>query len=349
MRVEREVLLHALQSVQPGLASRAVRGYETCFCFVDGNIYTYNEEIACRIPSPFGEEITGEIQSEKLLAQLGKWTEDTIECELDGTILKVIGKGGRKASFNMENEISLPVNEIEKPKKWSKINETFSEAVNFVQQCAGKDESEFALTCVNITPKFVEAHNNFQLCRWRLKTGFTNQVLVRQAAMKHVAVLGLTEVSETEGWIHFKGDSGLVLSCRRYIMDYKELDQIIDNTHGDPTTFPRGLVEATERAAIMLDNVNDGGLVLVELRQGKLRISGEGVRGKFEEPKKVAYDGKPLSFLVPPALLIDLVKKHNECFISEDKLKVTNGSYTYISVLTKPKEADEPEEESEDE
>lgn len=347
-RVERELLLHCLQSVQPGLPAREVRGQTTCFVFEDGHIHTYNDEIACKIPSPLGD-FTGAIQSQKLLEMLQKLTEETLEFEQTENQLHFHGKNGRKAYFNLESDNPIPIKEIETPKKWSKINDTFSEAVQFVQQCSSKDEDYFDLTCIHITDSFVEAHNNYQLCRWNLKTGFKNPVLVRQAAMKHVAVLGLTYVSETEAWIHFKGDSGLILSCRRYVMDYKDLSPIINSTKGHPTTLPKGLIEAADKASTMLDDTEDGGMVFVEIRPGKLRISSEGVRGGYIEPKKIDYDGKPLSFLVTPKLLIDLVKRHNDCFISDSKIRVTNGDYTYISCLSKPKSKKEAAEEYEGE
>jgi len=350
MRIERESLLHALESIQPGLSPREVLEQSSCLIFQNGRIQTFNDEIAASVTSPFPKNFTGAIQAEKFLELLRKLTEDVLEFEETESELRFVGKG-RKAGLRMEKEITLPISQIEKPKTWTKLNDGFSEAVNFVQQCAGKDESEFALTCIHITSKYVEAHNNFQLCRWKLKTGFTSPVLVRQSAIKHVAMLGLTDVSETESWIHFKGQNGLVLSCRRYIMDYQDLDSIIKQEISEPATLPRGLVEATEKAQIMLDNTDEGGHVQIELKPGKLRIRGEGVRGWYEEPKKVQYDGRPITFMIPPALLIDLIKKHNECFLSEDKIKVDGGQYVYISVLVRPKEKEavDDQEESEDE
>jgi hypothetical protein len=78
--------------------------------------------------------------------------------------------------------------------------------------------------CINLTPRFVEAWDNFQIARYKIKTGLTEPVLVRQSSIKHVVSLGMTETAETQGWLHFKNPNGLVLSCRRYVDQFPSDD-----------------------------------------------------------------------------------------------------------------------------
>ena len=43
-----------------------------------------------------------------------------------------------------------------------------------------------------------------------------------------------------------------------------------------------------------------------------------------------------MTFAIAPSLLVDLINRHNSCKISEDKLKVVTGKYSYVTVLQKP-------------
>src|SRR5687768_12406403 len=52
MRVDRENLLRALESVTAGLAHREIIEQSGSFVFKDGNVITFNDEIACTATSP---------------------------------------------------------------------------------------------------------------------------------------------------------------------------------------------------------------------------------------------------------------------------------------------------------
>jgi len=351
-RVDRETFLHTLESVQAGLSPREVIEQSSCFVFRAGEVLTFNDETTCRAESGLGKELEGAIQAQKFTDLLHKLVEKEIILELsEDSHLVVRGKGGRKAGIRMEADISLPVDTVEKPEEgsWKPLHEDFAEAVGIVQQCAGSDESQFALTCVNLHPKWVECTDNYQICRWRLRTGIAEAALVRQSAIKHIVSLGMSEFAETPSWLHFRSGSGLHLSCRRYLEDFPSLSKFLE-VEGETIILPKGLGEAADKANIFSSENVDNNTVEVTLADGKLRIKGEGVSGWYTEPKKITYSGPRLKFNVAPQMLIDLIKKHNECVINAEKLKCDTGKFVYVACLTPPsdKAADdgEPEEES---
>src|ERR1700679_2349375 len=92
VKVNREELLSKLQSVQPGLASREVIQQSSCYCVTGGYIVTFNEEIACRIPSGLPKDFEGAIQATPLLALLQKLEEEFVTFEINDKELKVTGK-----------------------------------------------------------------------------------------------------------------------------------------------------------------------------------------------------------------------------------------------------------------
>lgn len=334
MKVNREKLLHCLDSVRPGLSPREILEQSKSFVFQGGFVRTFNDETACKAPSPLGKKISGAVPADKLLEVLGRLPDDELDVEVKDGELIVAGKR-RKAGLRMDAEILLPLDAVEEPdeKGWSPLPADFAEAVATVGRCAGTDETELARVCVHIHPKWLEASDNYQVCRWRLKTGLEEPVLVRQAAVKDVAKLGVTELARTESWLHFRNPEGFILSVRRYAGDYPDFAKIL-HVDGTKVALPKGLGEAAKNAGLFSKENTDGDSVLIDLKPGKLRVKGQGISGWYEERSKIAYDGPSLSFLAPPELLADVVSRHNEVIVSETRLKAELGKCVFVSCLT---------------
>lgn len=336
-KVNREALLHCLDCVEPGLSPREILEQSSCFVLQSGSVETFNDEVYCRATTGLDKAITGAVQAKPLQELLRRMPEEEIEVKQSEGELLIVGKR-RRAGLRLEEEITLPVKNVEKPTEWNKLHEDFTDAIGIVQQCASTDESQFSLTCVHIHPKWLEACDNFQLCRWKLKTGLKQSTLVRQLGIRHITKLGMTEFSETEGWVHFRNPKGIYLSCRRYLEEFPDLSVLLD-VEGDSAQLPKGLGEAANIAHEVFTKENpDSNLILVDLKPGKVQVEGRGSSGWYRQSAKVKYAGKPLSFRISPLMLIDLVKRHNECVISPDRLKVDGGTYLFVSCLSKVEE-----------
>jgi len=332
MRQDREELLRKLEAVSPGLAIKEIIEQSSCFVFNAGRVITFNDEIACSIECDVGFE--GAVAAKALLELLAKLAEKEIDISAkDGTEVLIKGKG-RRAGITMEAEITLPVAAVEIPSKWTDLDPEFADAVGMVQHCASKDNNTFHLTCIHITPEHVEACDNFQIARYPVNTGLTKECLVKRDSLKHVTGLGMTEVSETKAWLHYRNPTGLVLSVRRELHDFEDLDPIL-NMEGTRTTLPGGLAEAVEKAEIFSAENAEHNIVIVQIKAGQLRLRGMGSSGWYEERKSVKWDGDPIAFSVPPKLLVDITTRTNDCFISSSRLKIDAGKFEYVTCLGK--------------
>ena len=180
----------------------------------------------------------------------------------------------------------------------------------------------------------MEASDNYQVGRFRLKTGIKNSILVRRNSLKHIVSLDMTQFSETKSWLHFKNPSDLILSCRKYIEDYPT-DDITKylKAKGTKTQLPKGIKDAVDKAEVFsAENVEDN-VVVVHLQRGKIKIKGRGISGWFSEIKKIHYKGEEMAFSIAPQLLADLSQNYNDCEITKDKLKVESGKFSYVTVL----------------
>jgi DNA polymerase III sliding clamp (beta) subunit (PCNA family) len=331
--LNRETLLNQLESIRPGLSAREVIQQSSCFVFQDGKVMTYNDEVACIQKTDL--KITGAVQADPLVAVLAKLPSEFVEIDVTDSELVIRSGKSRSSGIRMESEILLPVDAVEAPEKWAKLPVDFTDAVYIVSQCVGKDESEFVLTCVHLTPTFIEACDNFQLSRYPLDFKLKQACLVKADSIGHIVDFDMTEYSETQTWLHFRNPTGLILSCRKTIDEYPSLDKLLD-VSGSPATLPKGLAEATANANIFTAENADNDSVLIQLSSkngGMLRVEGDGASGWYKEVKRLKYDGESLKFRIAPKLLIELTKRHNQCEITPDRLMVDGGKFRYVTCL----------------
>lgn len=330
MLVNREKLLSSLESVSPGLAARELIEQSGCFAFRAGRVATFNDEVACSIDSPL-KDLEGAVVAKPLLVLLSKLPEDELDVQKGDGKIQIKGKG-RRAEIVLEAEVKLPVEAVETPEEWTKLEPDFLEGLGIAQAVAatGKD-ANFVLTCVHIRPDCLEACDNFQAVRYPVKTGAGESCLIRWSSAKHVPPLGMTEVSYGKSWIHFRNAAGLMLSCRRWQEQYENLDPIFD-CEGKPMTLPGGLNEAVDKAKIFSSDNPESDQVFVRIKDGRLLIRGEGASGKYEEQRKVSFDGDA-SFLIAPRLLVEISQRTTDCLIGQGRLKIKAAKFEYVSCL----------------
>lgn len=330
MRTNREELLKALESVSAGLAQREVIEQSSCFVFQDGRLTTFNDEVLVSAPSPI-TGVSGAVPARPLLSLLSKLKEDDLDIDAADGQLRVKGTG-RRAGIIMESEIALQPDAIEQPQQWRPLPTDFGEAVDVVQACASADDSSFVLTCIHIAPEFLEACDNFQIARFPIKIGLTESCLVRRDSLVPVVGLGMTEIGSTDAWLHFRNSADLRMSCRRWVEEYQDLSEIME-VDGETATLPAGLSEAVGKAEVFSSDNVEANRVLIALKDGKLKIRGEGASGWYEERKKIAYNGPPLSFMISPSLLGQITKLTSECVVSSSRLKIDAGKFQYVAFL----------------
>lgn len=342
MKINREQFLNDLEMVKPGLSPREFIEQSSCFVFQDGYVTTFNDEIACR--KKIDVNITGAVQANSLLEILSKLDDPDLRVrENEKGELEFRGK---KKGFGVtkDAEIFLPIDRVETAEKWHTLPKEFTEAVGLVHHCVSTDESRFMLTCIHIHPEYLEACDNLQAMRCRIKTGVKKPILVRGASLKYITSLGMDQVAMTKSWIHFQNQDGLIFSARKYMEDYPPLDRVLD-FEGHPIVIPKGMSEASERASVFALDKSGEPLVSVRLSNGVVRLGGEGLSGWYRETRKVAYDGPPMEFMISSDLLKHISERYQEAQITDGKLKVTGGHWEYVTVLgAKPeKKKEEPE------
>lgn len=337
LRVGRDAVLQCLEAVYPGISPKNIIEQSGSFVFRGGRVYTFNDETACRMKSPFDPSFEAAVPAGVFLDLLRKLPDDDLDFEMVDGELVISGKR-KKTGISAEANITLPIDSMEFPGKedWQDLPEDFCDAIGIVQDCAGTDATIFTMTCVHIHPKWVEACDNFQLARYTIKTGLKKPTLVKRESIKNIVNMGMTKFAETANWLHFKNGTGMVMSCRRYAEDYEDMSRAINMTDGEQTTLPKSLAEAVDRSEIFSSQNADDSDLYVELRKGAVRIRGVGATGWHQEVKKMVYNGPAREFRIAPKILREICQKYNDCLIGETQLKVDGGRFIYVSSLEVP-------------
>lgn len=341
-RIKREDFLRALDSAAAGLTSKEVIQQSDCYILQDGYVAAYNEEVLCRAPTGLLKSVNGAVKAKPLTDMLRKLAEEELDVSFENGKFILHGKGAKRTEFAVESEVLLPVASVEQPSEWKPLDSRFPDAIATVQQCASNNEARFEATCVNVNPEWVEALDDMHCCRWKITTPISKATLIRRTAIKHVSGMNAHEIGETDSFVHFRNAAGVVLSCRRYMEDFPPGITKFLEFEGTPVTLPKGLDEACERAAIAANTNIEHNLVTVKLRPGKMTVIGEGLNLRHVEPKKVAYTGKKMEFLIAPAILAEVAKKSADVTVCEDRLRIiSEKGYIYVTVLRKLEKAAE--------
>lgn len=343
MLVNREKLLHTLESVSPGLTTKEFLEQSSCFVFSGGRVHTFNNEIACSAPSLLSD-FRGAVTAKPLLELLSRLQDNELDIEpvkedgADKPSKLGIRVGTDKRSFiRMEADVLLPIDAIEKPVEWKSLDKEFCEAVKIVHGCASTEENQFALTCVHISPDFLEACDRYQVARYPVKTPISEDILVRATSVSEISPFGMTEISETPSWLHFRNAAGLVVSCRRFKDSYRDMSAFVsDREDAIKVKLPGGLEEIISKTEIFSGESAVQKNVRVTLRDGKIKIKGEGASGSYEERKSVEYSGPPLDFYMNPKLLVSIGKKSLDCLLVKGRLVIDTLKYFYCSVTLAP-------------
>jgi hypothetical protein len=328
--VRRESFLNQLEAVAAGLSSFDVVEQSTCFVFKDGYVVTFNDEVACRMPTELN--ITGAVKSAKLIALLRDIEAENIDVEADEDAFRISAGKNERAWVLMEKDILMPIDKLETPKKWREVGDDFSDAVKLAAACAGKDVSKFVLTCVHISQDLVEGCDNTHAVQYRTKTGIKESVLVRAVSLRSAAAFDMTDVSLSESWIHFRNPAELIVSCRRHTDEYIKMDNVFTGK-GKKIAFPKDMAKAVMRAQIFSSEDADKNFVHVALKPGLIMVKGTGATGGYEKRSKIAYDGPKVKFAITPELFRGLIQDYNQVMLLEDRLLVSSGSFSYVVCL----------------
>jgi len=333
MQIEKNKLIKAMEPVRPGLASKEMIEQSTSFCFKDGNIITFNDDISVSFPIPELKELTGAINANEFYNFVKKINVDEIALEITENEIQL--KAGRsRVGLKLQTEVVLPLGEIGKIKKWTKLPDNFAVAINFCMNAASRNMTEAKLTCVHINEDIVEASDRFRIAHYKMsdKVQIDKFLIPANTCAKLVKIFP-SEIAAGEGWVHFKDDNKAVISCRIFDEEFPNTAPHM-KTKGKELTFPKQTLQLLERAGIFAKR--DYSLdesVSISVKDGKMQVKAESEAGWYKEVVKIEYKGDDIEFKITPSLLKGIITETNTGIIDSNKIVFSGENWKYLTML----------------
>lgn len=344
-KVIRKELVVALEKVAPGIGSKENDIQATCLLFSEGFVYTYNDEVSVSALLPEAlSEVECAVQAKDFISLLSKMSDEEIDIELTDNHLLVKGKRV-KAQIVIENEIKMPIDEIEMPEKWRALPDDFILALKSCIPIVGKDMSKPLSTCIHLADDRVETSDVDRACKYTLdKVHFKKPIYLPGTSARIVVRFNVKKYNTTQGWIHFKCEDDTILSCRTYYdgQEFADLTHLLE-AEGTELELPVQLSDALERSGIFVmstDNtevVMEDKYVCLSIADNWCKVKGEGSLGRYEEKIRINYEGNPISFSTKVETLKDALEKHRQCEVCSNFIKIYDEKFTHlVAVLTNP-------------
>jgi len=317
--MDRKLLLGALESVRPGLASKDIVEHSTSFIFRKGMVLTYNDEMSVR--HPVEEFPDGAIPAAPLLALLKKASgkEVTVE-EGEGEVILKCGRS--RAGIPMEFE-AIPdyLLELKIPKEgWKKVPKDFVQAIRFCLFSTCDDMTRPILTNIHIKGASVESTDSFRLTRYEMKSEMGKSLLLPAAAAAHLVNSELVKYARDKAWVHFKSKAGAIFSCRISAGTFVDVAKAIPGDKGKKITFPENLMDVLDRAGIFsVSEFQADQKVTLQFKGGKLKVKATGDTGWFEEVMKTDVKDD-MEFIIHPDFIKEILEHSKSATNHDDKL-----------------------------
>ena len=332
MKLNREKFLKMLTILRAGIDARGMIEQASCFIFRDNQVVSFNDIIS--ISHPMDLDVQGAIPSDELIKLLNRLKAEEITLEQSENEI-LITSGKTKAGLTIHQEIVLPLAEIGKIGHWKKLPSNFCKCVKFAMQACSSDMRYPVLTAINVTRDgFIDGSDSFRILRTIANKEMpVADFLLPAAAAAEVIKLDPTQITEGDGWVHFRNEQNIVISCRIFQDSYPDVSKHLQVT-GEEVQFPKTLQEALDRASIFSkrDHFLDEA-VTIHIADKKIRLRGESEVGWLEEEANIRYEGEPLKFSVAPYLLQDILKETLVCTIGTRLLKFKTEEWQYVALI----------------
>ena len=335
MKVNRKSLLEWLKFASLGIAKQGETIEQSnSFVFTEGELITFNDEVMTRSKNPL--DITGAVLATEFLRLVEKFPDDELDITIKGE--EVIIKGTRRsAGVTRLADIHLPYDAVPVPKKTFKLDDRTLPMLLQAARTCGKDVTQELTMLVHVTPKIVEACDNFRMFRATLPTGFPAEGLMTASSILLLETLTVKRVGMGDGWVHFKLGPGQSISLRCSAGKYHEnIDGVLDIGEASETTLPDDLEAAITRSLITMSD-NEDPNIRVTLTKNKLMVESRKAEGWYKETKSVKHTGGDLSILIHPKFLVDMLKRTKKIQINPSRMKMEADGIEFVVAMIVPK------------
>jgi hypothetical protein len=355
VKVNRTELLKRLKKCMPGIETgQTILEGADSFAFSDGLVHSFNDNMSVTVgvDDLLGKKMEGVLPAAEIMGLLGKLPEDEINLKV-GPDTWVIVCGGVRAELNQpESKVlkyvdSLALDTLE----FQKLPEGFFTALSTVFLGANRTNYDG----VFVKDNKVYATDSHRLLTYELPEPVPMFWIDSQSQADLLKLGGLVDIAVSKRWVHFRDDTGTIVSVKRvsdtdldgslrYPVDNMENlisagEKSMESDDALTGTFPPGIKDALDRAALFADPMSGSMRVDLQLDSDGIEIQAQRMSGRIQEripwPKETKINGS-VSVSVSDAMLRSIITKAPEFVIVKDlRVPVYLHSGPFRAVIAK--------------
>ncbi|HBH48684.1 MAG TPA: hypothetical protein DDX98_08585 [Bacteroidales bacterium] len=344
--IKTEKLLNVLESVNDGVAKKAIVADYENFVFQDNMVCTNNDEVFFlkRTDLEFGK--TFGVRANELLNFVGRISAEEVESSFEDEEFQLKWKRtemGMKYSEVSDTYYDPYMTKLIEKDSWHKLKknklpDSFVTALSLVNSCVSKDLTDEISNSVHFSEDYVEATDNYRIARYTFDDSIFHKDFLVPASSVAIIVKNkphyLLRLNDSSRIYFMNKEMDLIFACRVYNGEYHPTEKYLF-PQGDmkEITFSEDVIDAINRAEIF--NVEEDSIRLVDLHLRKrfLTISSEKEIGRYREKAKVGYSGEDFSFKIDLNALRDILALTTKGHLYDNVIKFKTSSLIYVNSL----------------
>lgn len=341
--IDRELLLEQLIAIKPGISRKGIVELTDCITFREGRAHAYNGNIAASAAIPVN--LNGTVKAKPLLEILDHIPDKKVRIFTSGGKLVLKGRGRMLVRIPLEDGEFFRFHKADRPKKWSRLDPEFCNAIRMAFLCSSRDvKTQYLATMVKITSSSVQALDNaVQFLDYKVPSKIKDS-MYNSVDMNHVCALEPSRVCDTRSWLHFKNGRDVRMSFLKADEPDKfpSLKSFLV-AEGHKFRIPKALGPIALGATVFTKDNKDENFVKVTLSKNEIRVQGISDIGEFNQPiEKVKYDGPTITFAVSGELLNEIATNYPSAVITQEKMVVSQGPLQYAVFFARSMDHKEP-------
>jgi DNA polymerase III sliding clamp (beta) subunit (PCNA family) len=336
MKISRIDLKEALDAIKAAVSFKEIIEHSDSFAFLDGRVFSYNDEISMSHPVP-NLGIEGIIKAEELHKLLSKIKQEEIDVSItENELLVKFGKA--RAGLGLVKDTELPLGKFDITEQYMPVGKEFISALRFTAPNCSTDMTKPMLTCVHIRADgWMEASTDRRIARHKFPKVAISSVLLPSHLCTNVIQFNPTGIQQTEGWLHFMNEKGTTLSCRIFEEGYpsdEKVQSLMNFTGAKDLIFPQQVFDIIDRASIfgVRNHITDNEITL-QFDDRELIVHARNDSGWYKEKSLMRYKGEGLSVSLSPEFMFDILNKTLNCRISANKIGFKGDDWEFVSAL----------------
>lgn len=334
-KINRNELLKVLNALKPGLASKAIVEQSTHFMFLGKDVATFSDQVA--IIHPLKTDVSFSVKGDEFYKIISGTEEGEIIFNLEDDKLTIESEGtsaGMPTLIDDKDKVEKLVNNLKKEmKNWIDLPEDFIQGCFLTMFSAAKDLSMGTLSCLYVKGENIFSSDSIR-ASWAVVSGEMPEFLIPVKDVQElVKFSNLTSYCMSDNWVHFKTEDNVTFSVKKVLGTFKDLTKRF-NVEGESLEFPKELKEILKSITFLAEgDVDLNKVISIKIEKNKIICRAEKETGWIEKKLDFKYKGTPISFLINPIFLSQVLDKTTSLTICDHAVLFQAEAFFHIIML----------------